>query len=90
MGKIVVYSTLPVLLVGLVVHFLNAKLIFSCYMWICPEGDEQMERGESRIGLINRIQKKTDAMEEEFARRRSEEENAKLRARIEKKRRKKK
>ncbi len=89
-GRIVIYSTLPVLLVGLAVHFLNAKLIFSCYMWICPEGDEDMERGESRIGFINRIQKKTDALEEEFARRRGEEENAKLRARIEKQRRKRK
>lgn len=88
-AKIARYAVVPTILVGLIVHFLNAKLLFSCYMWICPEGEEGMEREQSRFAFINRIREKTDAKEEEFARRRSEEQNEKLRAKIEKRRKKK-
>ncbi len=50
----------------------NAINIFTCYMYICPEGDEDMERKPSRFGFVNDIRAK---MEERDARAR-ERENA--------------
>lgn len=38
-------------------HMVN---LFSCYMYICPEGDEDMERKPSRIGFVNDIRDKMD------------------------------
>jgi hypothetical protein len=89
LAKIALYAVFATILVGLFTHFLNAKLLFSCYMWICPEGEEGMEREQSRFAFVNRIREKTDEREEAFARRKSEEQNEKLRKRIEKRRRKK-
>ncbi len=63
----------------LVYTFLNAKLFFECYVWICLEGDEDMARAPSRFSFINRIHawedkqdEKTLARKEEAARRRAE------------------
>ena len=62
---------------GVIVIFLNLILIFSCYMRICLEGDEDMPAKPSRFAIINRmnsrIDKALDKMEksgEETARRR--------------------
>ncbi len=36
----------------------NLVNLFTCYMYICPEGDEDMERKPSRIGFVNDIRNK--------------------------------
>lgn len=42
--EISMYFGIFFLLFGLVWVILNGTLIFSCYMWICPEGDEDMSK----------------------------------------------
>lgn len=34
--------------------------LFGCYMYICPEGDEDMARAPSRFGFVNEIRGKMD------------------------------
>ncbi len=51
----------------------NLYNLFTCYMYICPEGDEQMERRPSRFAFVNDIRDKMDgrdraAREKEAAR----------------------
>ncbi|MBQ5800748.1 MAG: hypothetical protein IIW20_02585 [Clostridia bacterium] len=67
------YAFLPVMLFGFVVLILNAALFYSSYMWICLEGDEDMERKESSIGFIRNMQKKTDSFEEKLVEKKKEE-----------------
>lgn len=67
------YAFLPVLIFGFIVLILNAILFYSCYMWICLEGDENMERKESSISIINGIQKRTDAFEEKLVEKKKEQ-----------------
>ncbi len=38
----------------------NLVNLFTCYMYICPEGDEDMERRPSRFGFVNDIRDKMD------------------------------
>lgn len=38
----------------------NLINLFTCYMYICPEGDEDMERKPSRFGFVNDIRDKMD------------------------------
>ena len=38
----------------------NLVNLFTCYMYICPEGDEDMERKPSRFGFVNEIREKMD------------------------------
>lgn len=45
---------------GVIVITLNLILIFSCYMRICLEGDEDMPAKPSRFALINRMNSKID------------------------------
>ena len=42
-----------------------AVLILSCYMRICPEGDEDMPRRESRIPFINKFSEALEKREQE-------------------------
>lgn len=58
------YLGLPTLVIGLVWYILNAVLIYSCYMWICLEGDENMERKKSRFEFVNKINEALDKKEE--------------------------
>ena len=58
------YVALPVFALGLLWLALNAVLLFSCYMWICLEGDEDMAPRESKFPLVNRIQRKFSEMED--------------------------
>ena len=53
--KIQLYMLLPVMLFGLVYLFLECKLIYSCYMWICPEEDVDMHATPSRFSFVNRF-----------------------------------
>lgn len=59
------YFGLPTLLIGLLWFVLNIVLIYSCYMWICLEGDENMERKRSRFEIINKLNDAFDKKEEE-------------------------
>lgn len=45
---------------GVIVILLNLLLIFSCYMRICLEGDEDMPAKPSRFAIINRMNAKID------------------------------
>ena len=38
----------------------NLYNLFTCYMYICPEGDEQMERKPSRFAFVNEMRQKMD------------------------------
>jgi hypothetical protein len=40
-------------------------LIFGCYMRICPEGDENMPRRESKIPFINKFAEALEKRENE-------------------------
>lgn len=50
----------------------NLFNLFTCYMYICPEGDEQMERKPSRFAFVNQFREKMD--ERDRAARQREEE----------------
>lgn len=83
------YYTLVVLLIGLAVMFLNAKLFYGFYMWICLPGDEEIKRRSSSLPFLDKIYEKMDRMEEaRLAKMR--EENATLRNEKKKKKEKKK
>ncbi len=71
-AKIAQYAFLPVMLFGVICLILNAALFYSCYMWICLEGDEDMRRDTSRFKLINLINKKEDALAEKIVERKKE------------------
>ena len=60
----------------------NLVNLFTCYMYICPEGDEDMERKPSRFGFVNDIREKMDerdrlAREREAAAREKRNQNKK-------------
>ena len=57
----------------LVYTFLNAKLFFECYAWICLEGDENMERSPSRFSFINKLHAWEDKQDEKTLARKKEE-----------------
>ena len=57
------YSLLVILM--LVYTVLNLALIFKCYAFICPQGDEEMNRKPSRFEFINKINARNDAKEQE-------------------------
>ncbi len=64
-GDFATYFGLPTLVIGLVWFVLNIVLIYSCYMWICLEGDENMERKRSRFEFINKLNDAFDKKEED-------------------------
>ena len=74
--KFLIYYNLALLLVGFFIMFLNAKLIFGFYMWICLPGDENMDRKRSGIPFLDRLYEKMDAMEERRLKRRQEADRA--------------
>ena len=65
---------LAILLVGFVVMFLNAKLFYNFYMWICLPGDEDMKRKTSKNRLLDKLYEKMDEMEERKLKRRQEQD----------------
>lgn len=54
------YCALPIFLIQLLWTILDLVLIFSCYMYICPEGDEDMPRRKTGIGFIDRLAEESD------------------------------
>ena len=80
----------PILVVvWIILTCFNASVIYSCYMWITLEGEEGMERRRSRFAIVNKIADALDRFEDSIARRRGEEENERLRAKIEQKKKRK-
>ncbi|NLK38883.1 MAG: hypothetical protein GX303_01365 [Clostridiales bacterium] len=59
------YFSAPVWLFGLVWMVLNAVLIYSCYIWICLEGDEEMTIKESKYAFVNFFRRIEDKKEQE-------------------------
>lgn len=53
------------LLIQLVWTVMVLVLLFGCYMRICPAGDEEMPRKESRIGLVNKFNESLEKREQE-------------------------
>lgn len=64
---------LPVLLYGFIYLILQAKLIFSCYMWICPEEDAAMNSKTSRFAFLNRLRTFDNNMDDRTATRIAED-----------------
>lgn len=64
--------TVLYMLSGLFCTFLNAKLFYECYIFICLEGEESMERKPSRFGFINRFRAFTDRIDEKTLARKKE------------------
>lgn len=54
------YFSLPIFLLQLLWVIADLVLIFSCYMYICPEGDEDMPRRKTGIGFIDRLAEESD------------------------------
>ncbi|MBR2445234.1 MAG: hypothetical protein IKB28_01045 [Clostridia bacterium] len=48
------------LLLQFVWSIFNLYNLFTCYMYICPEGDESMERAPSRFGFVNEFRARMD------------------------------
>lgn len=48
------------LLLQFVWAIFNLYHLFTCYMYICPEGDEDMERKPSRFGFVNEFRERMD------------------------------
>ena len=65
------------MLFGLLVTFLIAKSLYEAYIWICLEGEEGMERKESRFSFINRLNALSDKMDERTMQRRAEDRRIK-------------
>lgn len=59
------YFGMPTLVIGLIWYALNIVLIYSAYMWICLEGDEDMERKRSKFEFVNKLNDAFDKKEEE-------------------------
>jgi hypothetical protein len=72
-NEVVWVFALAYMLFGLLYTFLNAKLFFECYMWICLEGDESMERKPSRFALINKLNEISDRLDEKTLARKERE-----------------
>ncbi len=83
------YYNIVILLFGFAVMILNAKLIYNCYMWICLEGEEDMERRHSSFKPLDKLYEKLDALWEGFAKRRSEADAEYRREQAERKNKKK-
>jgi len=63
-NEFTMFIAFPVFVLGLIWLFLNSTLIYSCYMWICLEGDEDMETKESRFQTVNKISNKLSSIED--------------------------
>ena len=66
------YFGVAIMLLGLVIFFLNAKLIFNFYMWICLPEDLDMKRKPSRFAPLERFLSWIDAAEDKRLKRRQE------------------
>lgn len=63
-SDIATYFKFPVLFLEIIWKVLNGILIYSSYMWICLEGDEDMEIKESRFEIVNKLNTKLSSIED--------------------------
>lgn len=77
------YFSFPIVLLQLISYLLMLVLIARCYMWICPEGDEEMPLKKSRFALVNKIREETAKREQQAADSTKEYAEEKLRKRKE-------
>ena len=71
---VVQYVALASVLLGVLWLILNASLIFSCYMWICFEGEENMEKSPINIPFLNTINDAMNRGIDKMAQRRAEKD----------------
>ncbi len=62
---------------------INSVALFSCYMRICDEGDQDMKAKPSRFGFVNRFREAYDRREENARKTQREYREKKLRERAE-------
>ena len=72
-GSLFPYFAAARLLFGLILTFLCAKCFFECYIWICLEGDENMDGKSSRFGFLNKLNALSAKMDEKMLAKRKEE-----------------
>lgn len=82
------FSALSVLL-QFVWAIFNMINIFTCYMYICPEGDEEMERKPSRFAFVNAFRAKMDERDRAAREREAQRQQSKQQKHNDKKKRKK-
>ena len=71
------YMMFPFLLFGFVYLILQAKLVFSFYMWVCPEDDVNMERRPSKFGFVNKLNRLSDKIDDRTIERKRQEREEK-------------
>lgn len=59
------YAALAVILLPLVWAILNAMLIYSCYHYICKEGEEEVPLRVSRFAFVNKIRQEMERKEQQ-------------------------
>lgn len=84
------YFALPTFLIWLAWIILNLILIFSCYMYIAPEGDEDMPRRKTNIKFIDQLLEESDRRFEKAAQETTEYYKNKMNDKQQKKKKKKK
>ena len=77
MEKVALYAFVPVFIFGIVYHIMNLALIHNCYVWICLEGEDNMERKRSRFSFVNRLAEKEDKLQERLVERKREQRDGK-------------
>ncbi len=71
-----VYYNVALLFIGLVVTFLNAKLFYGYYMWICLPEDVEIKRKSSSIPWLEKLYRWLDERDEKSLKRRQEADAA--------------
>ena len=66
------YVTIASYLLGIIWLVLNAALIFSCYLWICLEGEENMDKSPLNIPFLNTVNAAMNRSIDKLAERRAE------------------
>ena len=73
------YLGLATVLFGIIWLILNAALIFSCYMWICLEGEENMDKSPLNVPFLNTINDAMNRGLDKIAERRAEKDREYIR-----------
>lgn len=63
-SQVIAYLKPLEIVLALVYMISNMYVIFNCYAFICPKGDEDMKRKPSRFAFINKLHEKEDARDE--------------------------
>lgn len=82
------YFGLPTFILYMAWIILNLVLVFSCYMYICPAGDEDMNRKKTNIKFLDNIIEESDRRIDKATKETTEYFEAKNKERREKRRKK--